>query len=215
MADESTKTTGKQRLLLKILAASKSIKAVDKDGSNDFNHYNFQSEAAIKAAVKPALEDNGLMIFPTYEIVGQREKGKNWVVDVMGTFTITDGAESFTVTMPASGTDVGEKATVKACTTAQKYMYKQLFNISDRDTDPDAESVPATNQASKYPPADPKMIEALKTLAADTAQKMGADYKQFCKNVFVAAHVDVRKGWNLDTQEYKRVDATIAQMAKG
>lgn len=40
--------------------------------------------------------------------------------------------------MPGSGMDTGEKAVAKACTSAQKYFYKQLFNISDHEEDPDA-----------------------------------------------------------------------------
>ncbi|KRM54790.1 ERF family protein [Lacticaseibacillus sharpeae] len=210
-------TTAKQRLILKLVAADKMVSGVYKDGENSFQHYVFQSEAAIKDAVKPALNSNGLTVVPKYTILGQRDvqtkKGIQHVVDVMGEFTISDGIESITGSMVASGADTLEKATAKACTTAEKYFYKQLFHITDKEQDPDSENA-ADNQQTQFPPADSAMINALKALAADTAQKMGADYKQFCKNVFVAAQVDVRKGWKLDTEEYKRVDTTIAQMTK-
>lgn len=129
----------------KLNKAIADIGPVQKDGSNSFQNYRFQSEAAIKAAVKKAISANGFDIIPSYEILGQRDvqgrKGTlNHIVDVMGTFTITDGRKEQEMVgqMPGTGMDTGEKATAKACTSAQKYFYKQLFNISDQEEDPDA-----------------------------------------------------------------------------
>lgn len=134
-----------ENLVTKLSAAMKDIKAVEKDGNNDFQHYTFQSESAIKNAVKQALQNHGLMIIPSYKVTEQYDrkssKGSlNHFVDVLGTFEITDGSQSIKGEMPGSGQDTGEKATAKACTSAQKYFYKQLFNISDKDEDPDGES---------------------------------------------------------------------------
>lgn len=130
-------------LVQKLTEASKQIKAVSKDGKNNFQGYTFQSESAIKAAVKSAIENVGISIVPSFEILNQRDVKNNkgrvaHIVDVMGTFEITDGNEHLEGKMPGSGLDSGEKATAKACTSAQKYFYKQLFNISDKDEDPDA-----------------------------------------------------------------------------
>ena len=128
----------------KLNRAIADIGPVQKDGSNDYQKYRFQSEAAIKAAVKRAMGLNGFSIIPKYEVLNQRDvpgrKGNNHIVDVMGTFTITDGRKDQEIIgqMPGSGMDTGEKAMAKACTSAQKYFYKQLFNISDQDDDPDA-----------------------------------------------------------------------------
>lgn len=129
----------------KLNKAITDIGPVQKDGSNSFQNYRFQSEAAIKAAVKKAISANGFDIIPSYEILGQRDvqgrKGTlNHIVDVMGTFTITDGRKDQEMVgqMPGTGMDTGEKATAKACTSAQKYFYKQLFNISDQEEDPEA-----------------------------------------------------------------------------
>ena len=64
----------------------------------------------------------------------------------MGTFTVTDGHDEMTFTIPGSGQDTGEKAMVKASTSAQKYFYKQMFNITDtEDSDPDANDSSASN----------------------------------------------------------------------
>ena len=150
-------TNSTAQLVSKLNEASKKIKAVRKDGQNSFQRYSFQSEAAIKSTVKAAIESVGIVITPSYEITGQRDIKNNkghiaHIVDVLGTYTITDGTASLIGKMPGSGMDTGEKATAKACTSAQKYFYKQLFNISDRDEDPDAtDSNMAQPQRSQRP----------------------------------------------------------------
>ncbi|KRM93366.1 ERF family protein [Loigolactobacillus rennini] len=148
-------TTAKVGLIAKLLQAMAKIKPVDRDGKNQYQNYDFQSESAIKAAVKGILVEQGIMVIPSYEIIGQRDaKTRNngivHVVDVLGTYTITDGHESIVSRFPGSGQDNGEKATAKACTSAQKYFYKQLFNISNKnDPDPDADN---SNLAAKPKP---------------------------------------------------------------
>lgn len=143
--DKDIKVEPTVSLVTKLTKASKNVKAVEKDGHNQSQHYTFQSEAAIKDAVKGALNAVGVQIVPSYEVTNQydRTTAKGTVlhfVDVMGTFVITDGDASLTAKMPGSGQDSGEKAIAKACTSAQKYFYKQLFNISDRESDPDSEN---------------------------------------------------------------------------
>lgn len=140
----------KLNLMQKLNEAAKSIGAVHKDGKNSFQNYEFQSEGAIKAAVEHAIQGVGIRIIPNYEIINQYDKaskkgGSNHFVDVMGTFLITDGSESQTGSMPGSGQDNGEKAIAKACTSAQKYFYKQLFNITDQEEDPDTTNSNATD----------------------------------------------------------------------
>lgn len=129
----------------KLNQAIADIGPVKKDGENSYQNYRFQSEAAIKHAVKKVIAENGFDIVPKYQVLGQRDvkgaKGRiNHIVDVIGEFTITDGRDDQKIvgTMPGSGMDTGEKAMAKACTSAQKYFYKQLFNISDQEEDPDA-----------------------------------------------------------------------------
>ena len=144
-----------ESLIKKLTEASKQIKAVSKDGKNSFQGYTFQSESAIKSAVKSAIENVGISIIPSFAILNQRDVKNNkgrmaHIVDVLGTFTITDGTEKIKGTMPGSGLDNGEKATAKACTSAQKYFYKQLFNISDKDEDPDATDSNLAQTNSNY-----------------------------------------------------------------
>lgn len=149
----------------KLNEASKNIGPIDKDGNNKFQHYTFQSETAIKYAVESAIREVGLRIIPNYEVLNQYDRtskggGNNHFVDVMGTFTITDGKEKVIGTMPGSGQDSGEKAMAKACTSSQKYFYKQLFNITDKDEDPDSDD----SASSKGPAVKPATKQQQKTL---------------------------------------------------
>lgn len=137
MADKS--------LIQKLVEASKAVGPVEKDGNNTYQGYHFQSETAIKHAVKEAIQQAGIAIVPSYEVINQYDRktnkgGINHFVDVVGTFEITDGVQTITGKMPGSGQDTGEKAMAKACTTAQKYFYKQLFNITDKEEDPDSDN---------------------------------------------------------------------------
>lgn len=130
-------------LAQKVANANREIGTIAKDGANKRQNYSFQSEAAIKAAVQRVSSKNGFAIVPNFEIIQKYDKqtrnGGTWTFyDVMGTFTITDGKDTLVGSMPGTGSDSGDKAVQKATTSAQKYFYKQLFNITDRDEDPDA-----------------------------------------------------------------------------
>ncbi|MHC6536736.1 ERF family protein [Latilactobacillus sakei] len=162
MTESEKKQTGTS-LAAKLAKAMESIGAVNKDGENNFQRYKFQSEAAIKGAVKKAITEVGIVIIPNYEIISQEErvseKGKtSHFVDVMGTFTITDGTEELVGKMPGSGQDTAEKAVQKACTSAQKYFYKQLFNITDQEDDPDSENSEPATMKPKYTVASQQQV---------------------------------------------------------
>ena len=140
----STKPKDYIPLAEKIAKANKDIGAIAKDGNNRYQNYGFQSESAIKAAVQRVISENYFSIIPNFKIIDREQqttsKGNaNNFVYVQGTFTITDGVETLVGSMPGTGSDTGEKAVQKACTSAQKYFYKQLFNITDKDEDPDAQ----------------------------------------------------------------------------
>lgn len=227
-AAESTSTG--LNIVQRIDMASKLIKPVGKDGTNNFAHYSFQSEAAIKAAVKPALEAAGLSIIPKYEIVQQYDRksnkgGTNHFVDVLGTFQITDGHSSLYGSMPGSGQDTGEKATVKAATVAQKYFLKQLFNISDQETDPDAESIQNAGEmvvnASRKPQqaaqapqamAEQKDIDAFKQLAQEHAAKNNANVKAIYQQAYAMAKVPRKAFDTLTAAEMLALSKALAQL---
>lgn len=167
----------------KISKAMALIHGVDKDGKNPFQHYDFQSEGAIKHAVKGAIQAVGIVILPSYEVLERYERktqkgATNYFADVMGTFTVSDGKSSVVGTMPGSGQDSGEKAIAKACTSAQKYFYKQLFNITDRDEDPDSDnSAPdggyQAPQRSQHITSNE--LAVLEQLVSDYAKQLGLE----------------------------------------
>lgn len=213
--------TAQQRLLLKLVAASVMVKAVAKDGNNGFQHYDFQSEAAIKAAVKPALEANGLMIIPSFQLVDQRDepgkKGTNHVVDVQGTFTITDGTTTIQGTMLGSGADTMEKAMMKACTTAQKNFYKQLFNISDKDTDGDADDSTRGQQQPQQrneTGVPEELIETIKLTLSDAARDRRLEMKDVAKVVFEKAGVQSKPWGKLTRAEVNSLDKALNDYIK-
>ena len=144
MSEETTKPKNYVSLAEKIAKANKDIGAIAKDGNNNYQRYSFQSEAAIKAAVQRVISDNKFSIIPNFKVIDKEQQktqkgGINNFVYVQGTFTITDGVETLIGAMPGAGSDTGEKAVQKACTSAQKYFYKQLFNSTDKDEDPDTQ----------------------------------------------------------------------------
>ncbi len=222
----SEENSDSKKLIEKLVAASKLITPIAKDGFNSFNKYQFQSESAIKSAVKEAIQKVGISIIPKYEVTNQYDKGKNHYVDVLGTYLITDGVEQYIGTMPGSGQDVSEKAMAKACTTAQKYFYKQLFNITDKDEDPDSEpsreqenhksqnsvgrqsrqsSRPANQRssmsASNNDTAKKAAIEAQKKVliieAERIAKSMNSDGKTVLSTLFAADNMTYsQKSWN-------------------
>jgi len=205
-----TESKPKLNLIQKLNEASKNIGPIDKDGNNSYQKYKFQSETAIKYAVEGAIRDVGIRIIPSYEVINQYDKegrkgGSNHYVDVMGTFLITDGVEIQQGSMPGSGQDSGEKAMAKACTSAQKYFYKQLFNITDKDEDPDADdSHPGggfggttSTQASQTPdpePITPQQKDTLSKLFNAIAGKAKVDLNvvatSFLKQVNGATSMD-------------------------
>lgn len=183
--------TDKLTLIDRILIAQQAVGVIKKDGQNSFQHYSFQSEGAIKDAVKPALIKAGLVIKFSYEIVNQYDRttgkgGNNHFVDLMGTFTVTDGHDEMTFTIPGSGQDTGEKAMVKASTSAQKYFYKQMFNITDtEDSDPDANDSSANNgpitknkQSIRPSAIDHATVKAIKDMMVQQFKALPATNKK-------------------------------------
>lgn len=192
-----TEAKPKKTLISKLSEAATKVKAVAKDGSNKYQGYSFQSEASIKAAVKDALAETGIIILPHFEVTQHwsdttRKGTKNNFVEVMGTFTITDGNESVQGSMPGCGQDSGEKAVTKACTTAQKYFYKQLFNITDKEEDPDAtNSQPDGGYQSKQQQNNRPQNNRQQNTQQQNNQ--AAQEKQTIKNMNILTNATVRK----------------------
>ncbi|MCI2172016.1 ERF family protein [Schleiferilactobacillus perolens] len=209
----------------KVSKAMALIHGVDKDGKNSFQHYDFQSESAIKHAVKAAIEPLGVIIMPSYEVIQQydrkTQKGTvNHFVDVMGTFKVTDGVTSITGKMPGSGQDTGEKAMAKACTSAQKYFYKQLFNITDRDEDPDTtDSTPDggfVNQNKQMDEQKPKesIEEAINKQVSAFARFTQSDPHALYDQIISSLKLPNKPASRLNRDEAARIYRYITEQTK-
>lgn len=147
MAETKTAKTTKanthksKSLVAKIAEVVAEVAPVTKDGKNTQQHYDYVTEAKVKASLRNLLSARGIAIIPEYQIVDRwdtktsRGKLLNYVA-VQGTFVITDGKETIKGTMPGIGMDIGDKAVYKAETGAQKNFLMQLTMLTT-DNDPE------------------------------------------------------------------------------
>ena len=118
---------------------------VQKDKTNEQQHYNYVSEAAVLAKVQPALIKSGLIALPTFEIVSSEDKptakGGIWkLTTVLCYLKIIDieTGEFDTISALGSGIDANDKAVAKAQTMAFKYAWWKLLCLETGD-DPEAD----------------------------------------------------------------------------
>lgn len=125
---------------------------VQKDKTNEQQHYNYVSEGAVLAKVQPALIKANLIALPVFEILNSEDKrtakGGDWkLVTVSCQLKIvdTETGESDTVSALGSGIDANDKAIAKAQTMAFKYAWWKLLCLETGD-DPEADPAPDKQQ---------------------------------------------------------------------
>src|SRR3989304_1981283 len=138
----------------KVLAAAKEAGYVQKSSRNTVQSYNFAGDEAISAKFRDAMLDQGVLVYPSKidfeSITPIAREGKdtpNVLGHVRGAFTVTDGAEAFTVESLGAGMDVGDKAVYKALTGFKKYAYRMLVMMVTGD-DPAASGNAASGSAA-------------------------------------------------------------------
>lgn len=136
-----------------ILAIMNKVGIVEKDGQmKGAGSYKFASEAAFIQALRPAMLEEGVIVYPsglhsptvsTYETKGGATMN---LVDSTHEFTFVHAASQteIKVEVRGMGADSGDKAANKAMTAALKYGLRQTFLIETGD-DPDL--TPSTSQA--------------------------------------------------------------------
>jgi len=159
-------------LYQKIAAISAGLGAIQKDGDFDGGgvKYKFISHAALMGHLRSELARHNIVIVPEIveAVTTEREKNTEWQgkakvsmerrVTTRMLFTVIDGDDPetrFTAQWAGEGIDSGDKATQKAATSGEKYLYMKLFKVSDKD-DPDAENPSADTPAPRavaIPPA--------------------------------------------------------------
>lgn len=173
----------KSNLIADLSAIQNELKTIEKDGKNTQQHFDYVSEAQVKAILQKKLSEHGIQIIPSYEIVNlwtdQTSKGyKLNYASVLGEFVITNGQEQRVGRMPGVGMDSGDKAIYKAETGAQKNFLMQLFLMSTGD-DPEKDNsnnrntpAPRNNLNNHNNVANEAKKKVIKTRIAELAKTM-------------------------------------------
>ena len=122
-------------LYQKIARITGMIGGVEKRGYNAFHKYHYVTEADLVAAVRQYLAAAGIVIIPN----AHTEVRDGDLTRVMIEYTVTDGNEAFTFSMPGYGADRGDKGLYKAVTGSMKYALMKLFKIETGD-DPEGDT---------------------------------------------------------------------------
>lgn len=109
--------------------------AVPKKGYNSFHKYHYVTEGDLVGAVRRYLAAAGILMIPN--VTSTEQIGE--MTNVMVEYTVTNGSESFTFSVPGAGSDRGDKGVYKALTGSMKYAIMKLFKIETGD-DPEADT---------------------------------------------------------------------------
>ena len=131
-------------LALAVAAVMSEAGWVPKDRTNDFHRYSYTSDAALTAALRPAMAAQGLALLPVGVVplthdTGRGNKGDTTISTYVHRFKLVHkSGQWMDLEVLGSGSDSLDKAPYKAATGALKYALRQLFLISTGD-DPDAD----------------------------------------------------------------------------
>lgn len=157
----NTKLQQKKNNLRKTLKEKGVLK---KGATNDFDKYNYFSEAQYKELFTELFSTNGLELTPNeleysmFEGTEKQANGRNVKIE----FTLTDIDTGFyeTSIVTGEGIDKGDKAGYKADTGALKYYLANTFMVATGD-DPEKESPDNKMNNKVEKKATPKQIEIL------------------------------------------------------
>ena len=142
--------TGKNGLATKIAKVMEAVGYVPKTGNNAALGYKFVQASAVADKVRAELARLNVSMVPTTVDViseGMTPSGKQVLLTLRFTWTLTDGETGETLSFQSIGTgaDSGDKAAYKAATGALKYALLTGFLIPTGD---DPESDIATDKVS-------------------------------------------------------------------
>lgn len=162
----------------KMAGAAKRIGyGVQKDGRNDFHRYDYTSAGAVRMACGRAMGEEGIAVSSSIAVLcsEQRlsEKGKNQnhvEVLVTLTFVCAETGETLTTQGLGCGSDVSDKAPMKAVTAAEKYAYVSAFTIAmgeDPEQDADHDGHQQAAQRQQEAARTPEQEKAIGDLRAE------------------------------------------------
>lgn len=151
----TSKPVNEMNVFEKLHAVMKEMPSVSKDGTNSFHKYKYVSEGAYVRALRPLLEKYNLMVVPAVTQGPFSPPDNPELVHIMVNWTVVnidDPSDKVTATIPASGSDKGDKAVYKAITGSKKYFINTLLMTESGD-DPEADVETDKRAASKGKPA--------------------------------------------------------------
>ncbi len=166
-------------LAAKVLAVSRSIGAVEKNGLNQHFKFKFQAWDDVLPAVRNACVEHGVQITPTVKSV--THDGQHVLVEMAFTVrdTESDQRDEFTWFGESKGND--DKGIQKAITSCTKYAllkYLMIPIVDDTDTDADGPAKPAAK-----PTPTKVTVEDARTVMRNSVktrwQEMGGTNNQF------------------------------------
>lgn len=159
-------STGKGSLASKLAKIYEAVGYVQKTGTNAAQGYKYVQAAEVAATVREQLSKLNVIMTPTaVDVVseGTTPSGKQTLLTLRFTWTLTDGDSGETISWQSIGTgsDATDKAAYKAATGALKYALLTGFLIPTGD-DPENDS------------NDRVVAEAAKKIFAEPAKKAPA-----------------------------------------
>lgn len=141
MASPSTKAAA-GGLMKKLAEVAKGIDAIEAAGVNPRFQYKFVEEAAVVAAIRGALYENGVFLTTKVDKVETAPFGEKMLrtqLSLTFTFYDVEGGESLEIDWFAEAMDNGDKGIAKAVTSGLKYFLLKNFLIPKGGDDPEAD----------------------------------------------------------------------------
>lgn len=166
------------KLAAKIAKVMEAVGYVAKTGTNSAQGYKFVQASAVADKVREQLSKLNVSMTPTQVDVlseGLTPSGKQSLLTLRFTWTLTDGDSGETISFQSVGTgaDSGDKAAYKAATGALKYALLTGFLIPTGD-DPEADA--ATDRVGD---AAKKIFGDMEKVAPAPAKKPDLDDLEF------------------------------------
>lgn len=148
------------KLLKKMIEARKKLSWIAKDKKNTTQNYDYTSEAAVKAKVKEALDDQGVLFYvPNVKRTAvkqyQTKKGATMImtsIELMYMFIDSESGEVIHGRIEGEGLDTGDKGLWKAYSGTIKYIFFNNFMIptgNDPEACPNGEAVHTQSNPTK------------------------------------------------------------------
>jgi len=120
----------------KLLEIMKEVGYLQKDGTNDFHHYNYVTERKVSEVFRNALASRSILFLTSVE--DHSHDGQLSTVATRHQFIDVESGETLEFCSAGEGYDKGDKGVYKAITGATKYALVKFFLLPTGD-DPEAD----------------------------------------------------------------------------